>query len=130
MGLPGQLAIAHPVRAGGFLTQAPDFVLFVRLEIAFEPLNVAVALEGKNVGGETIEEKAVVANDHGAAGEVLDRFLERTQSLDVEIVGRLVEQEDVATPLQHLGDVDAVALTAGQLADVLLLVLALEVEGT
>ena len=49
--------------------------------------------------------------------------------LDVEVVGRLVEQQHVAAALQHLGDVDAVALAAGQLADVLLLVLALEVEG-
>ncbi len=50
------------------------------------------------------------------------------QRLDVEVVGRLVEQQDVAALLEHLGDVDAVALAARELADVLLLVGALEVE--
>ncbi len=50
------------------------------------------------------------------------------QRLDVEVVGRLVEQQDVAAGLEHLGHVHAVALTARELADVLLLVLALEVE--
>src|SRR3954463_6383577 len=90
---------------------------------------MTVALEGEDMGGEAVEEEAVVADDHGAAGEILQRLLERAQGLDVEIVGRFVEQEDVAALLQHLGDMDTVALAAGELADLLLLVLALEVEG-
>ena len=56
------------------------------------------------------------------------RVFERAQGFDVEIVGRFVEQQHVAARLQHLGQVDAVALAARQLADVLLLVAALEVE--
>ena len=67
-------------------------------------------------------------DDHGAAGEVLDRVFQRAQRFDVEVVGRLVQQQHVAALLQHLGHVHAVALTARQLADVLLLVRALEVE--
>jgi hypothetical protein len=68
-----------------------------------------------------------VADDHGAAGEIFERGFERLQRFDVEVVGRFVEQQDVAA-LQQLGEVDAVAFTAGQLADLLLLVAALEVE--
>ncbi len=68
-------------------------------------------------------------DDHGAAGEVDQRVLERAQRLHVEVVGRLVEQQDVAAGLQELGHVDAVALAARQQADLLLLVAALEVEG-
>jgi hypothetical protein len=34
------------------------------LEIALEPFDVAVALEGEDVGGEAVEEPAVVADDH------------------------------------------------------------------
>ena len=49
--------------------------------------------------------------------------------LDVEVVGRLVEQEHVAALLEHLRQMDAVALAARQLADLLLLVRPLEVEG-
>src|SRR5687768_4242464 len=108
---------------------APPLVLLVGFEIAFEPFDVAVALEGEDVGGEAVEEEAVVTDDHGAAGEILERLLESAQGLDVEVVGRLVEQEDVAALLKHLGHVDAVALAARELADLLLLVLASEVEG-
>jgi hypothetical protein len=36
------------------------------------------------------------ADDHGAAGEVLDRVFERGKGLDVEVVGRLVQQQDIA----------------------------------
>ncbi len=56
-------------------------------------------------------------------------ILKRCQRFGVEVVGRFVEQEDVAAGLQHLGEVHAVALTAGKVADLLLLVAALEVEG-
>src|SRR5205085_9140529 len=90
--------------------------------------DMAVALEGEDVGGEAVEEEAVVADDHRAAGKILDRFFQRAQGLDVEVVGRLVEQQHVAAAFQHLGDVDAVALAARKLADILLLVRALEVE--
>ena len=90
---------------------------------------MAVALEGEDVGGEPVEEHAVVADDDAAAGEILERFLERRQRLGVEIVGRLVEQQDIGARLQHLGEMHAVALAARQGADLLLLVAALEVEG-
>jgi hypothetical protein len=41
-------------------------------QVALEPFDVAVALEGEDVGGDAVEEPAVVADDDGAAGEVLD----------------------------------------------------------
>jgi hypothetical protein len=115
----------RPVR---FRAHAPALVLLIGFEIAFEPFDVAVAFEGEDVGGEAIEEEAVVADHHGAAGEILQRVLERAQRLDVEVVGRLVEQQDVAALLQHLGHVDAVALAARQLADLLLLVWPLKLK--
>ena len=88
----------------------------------------AVALEGQDVGRDPVEEPAVVADDHGAAGEGLQAGLERPERVDVEVVGRLVEQQHVAARLEQLGQVDAVPLAAGQLADRLLLVGAPEVE--
>ena len=53
-----------------------------------------------------------MADDDGAAGEVEQRLLERAQRVDVEVVGRLVEQQQVAAALEQLGQVDAVALAA------------------
>ncbi len=69
-----------------------------------------------------------MGDDHGAAGELDQRLFERAQRLDVEIVGRLVEQDHVGAGLQHLGEMDAVAFAARELADLLLLIGALEVE--
>jgi len=126
--LPRQLLVSERRRPIRRIAQTTALVFLIRFEVPLEPLDMAVALEREDVRGETIEEEAVMADDHRAACERLQRLLERTQRLDVEIVGRLVEQEDVATLLEHLGHVHAVALTARQLADLLLLVLALEVE--
>ena len=89
---------------------------------------MAVALERQDVRRQPIEEEAIVADDHRAAGEGFQGFLKRPQRLDVEIVGRLVEQEDVAALLEHLGHVDTVAFAARQLADLFLLVLPAEIE--
>src|SRR5205085_7436681 len=110
--------------------EAADLVLLVSLEIALEPFDPAVALEREDVGREAVEEEAVVADDHRAAGEILERVLKRTQSLNVEVVGRLVEQQDVAAVLEHLGEMNPVAFAARQLADLFLLVGPAEVERT
>ena len=52
----------------------------------------------------------------------------RDRGVHVQVVGGLVEQEDVAAPTQDLGQVDPVALSTRQRADLLLLVGAFEVE--
>jgi hypothetical protein len=115
---------------GTFIGPEPALLVFlVVLEVALEPFDMAVALEGEDVGRDTVEEPAIMADDHGAAGEVLQRLFQRPQRVDVEIVGRLVEQQDVGAGLQHLGEMHAVALAARERADLLLLVAALEVEG-
>ena len=75
-----------------------------------------------------IEEPAVVADDHRAAGERQQRLLERAQRVDVEVVGRLVEQQQVRAALEQLRQVDAIALAARQRPDLALLVAPLEVE--
>src|ERR1700688_3966140 len=90
---------------------------------------MAVAFESQHVGGDAVEKEAVVADDDGAAGEIEQRLFERAQRVDVEVVGRLVEPEQGRAALPHLGEMHAVALAAGELANLLLLVRALEVEG-
>src|SRR3954454_12425116 len=104
------------MRIGSVRPESPYLIGLVFLEIALEPLDMAVALEGEDVGGEAVEEHAVMRDDHGAAGEVLQRILERAERLGVEVVGRLVEEKDVGAGLEQLGEVDAVALAAGERA--------------
>ena len=67
-------------------------------------------------------------DDDRATGEAQQRFFERTQGFDVQVVGGFVQQQHVATGAQHFGQMHAVAFTAGQLADDLLLGGALKVE--
>ena len=116
------------MRVGRVVAQPPALVLLIGLEIALEPFHMAVALEGQDMRREPVEEEAIMADDHGAAGEILQRGFQRGQRFDVEVVGRLVEQHEIAALLQHLGQMHAVALAARKLADLLLLIRALEIE--
>ncbi len=120
--------VLHPVRNDRVLAEPAHLVLFIILEVALEPFDVAVALERQDMRRDAVEEPAIVADDDGAAGEILQRFFQRAQRIDVEIVGRLVEQQHVGAGAQHLGQVHAVAFAARERADLLLLVGALEIE--
>ena len=71
-----------------------------------------VAFEGQHVSRDPVEEPAVVADDDGATREFQERFFQRPQRVDVQIVGRFVEQEHVGAALQDLGQMHAVALAA------------------
>ncbi len=103
-------------------------IRLVVLVVALEPDGLRVAFERQDVRGDAIEEPAVVADHDGAAGEVQQRLFERAQRVDVEVVGRLVEQQQVAAGAQQLGEMHAVALAARERADLALLRGALEVE--
>src|SRR5215217_4372786 len=125
----GELAVRRAVRTGGLGTEPLDLVLLVVLEVALEPEPLRIALVGQDVRRHPVEEPPVVADHDGTAGEVEQRALEAGQGLDVEVVGRLVEQQQVAALLEREGQVQPVALSAGEHAGRLLLVRALEAEG-
>src|SRR5262249_6502894 len=110
-----QLLVANPVGMVGFLAEPLAALGLVNLVVALAPHGLAVALEGQDVGGDAVEEPAVVADDDGTAAEVQQRLLQGPQGVHVEVVGGLVEQQQVAAAAEQLGQVDAVALAAGQL---------------
>jgi hypothetical protein len=63
----GELPILQPRRAVGGVAEAAAAVGLVVLVVAREPLDVAVALEREDVGGDPVEEPAVVRDhDHAA----------------------------------------------------------------
>src|SRR6266545_5347250 len=123
-----QLPVLDPMRRIRFGAEAAAPVCFVVLVVALEPDDAAVAFEGEHVRGDAIEKPAVVADHHGAAGIVEERLFERAQRVDVEVVGRLVEQQQVRASLKELCQVYAVAFAARQRADLALLLPAFEVE--
>ena len=120
------------MRPGGLGAEPRDLVLLVACEVALEPEPLGrvllVALVGEDVRRHPVEEPPVVRDDDGAAGEVEQRVLERAERLDVQVVGRLVEEQQVAALLEGERQVEPVALAAGEDAGRLLLVRALEPE--
>ena len=66
-----------------------------------EILHNAVAFEDEEVVHNLVHEVAVVADDDDAAFEVLQVLLENLQGIDVEVVGRLVEHEEVRALHEH-----------------------------
>src|SRR5215472_9030643 len=112
----------------GFGAEALPAIGLVIGVIAFEPDHLTVALEGEDVSGDAVEKPAVVRDDDSAAGVFEQRLLESAQHIDVEIIGRLVEQYYIRAGLQHLGDMDAVAFAARELTHLLLLVRSAEIE--
>src|SRR5690625_148008 len=105
-------------------------IRFIFLIVPLEPDHLAVAFIGEDVRGDTVEKPAIVTDDHGAAGKLQERFLKRSQSIDIQIVRRLVKKQQVSARLEHLCQMNPVALTARKLPHLLLLVSSLEVEST
>jgi hypothetical protein len=65
---PCELRLRRIKRGGA---EAAQLVLLIRLEVALEPFDVAVALERENVRRQPVQEEAIMADDHRAAGEIL-----------------------------------------------------------
>ena len=73
---PRKLLMLHPVRDQLVHTQTPLLVLLVIRKIPLEPLNMGVALEGQHVGGDAVEEEAIMADDDGAARIIRQRVFQ------------------------------------------------------
>ena len=82
-----------------------------------EPHDAAVALEGQHVRDDTVQEPSIVADHDGAPGERHQRILERAQCVDIQVVGRLIEQQEVGATAEQFGDVHAIALAPRELSD-------------
>src|SRR5690606_24662486 len=83
--------VADAVRLCRVLALAAFEIFHVLLVVAFEPDDFRVALERQDVRGDAVEEPAVVRDHDGAPGEIEQRFLERAERFDVQIVRGLVE---------------------------------------
>ncbi len=95
-----QPLVFNPVWLICSFSQAPFAVGFVICIVAFKPLNVAVTLEGQNMRGNTIQKPAIVRNHYRAAGEVEQCLFQCTQGFDIQVIGRFVEQQQVAATSQ------------------------------
>ena len=94
--------VTQSVGLVGVDTETLVTIRLVVAEVPLPPAGLGLPLEGEHVGGDAVEEPPVVADDHGATGERQECVLEGPQRVDVEVVGRLVEQEDVAAAASTL----------------------------
>src|ERR1700682_4033259 len=72
----GEGLVAETVRLLGRGAESLLAIGFVVLVVALEPFRVAVPFERQHVGGDPVEEPAVVADDDGATREAEQRVLE------------------------------------------------------
>ena len=80
------------------------------------------------MGTDSVEEPAVVADYHRTTGKCLQTFLQGTEGVHVDIVGRLIEEQYVAFLLQCQCQLQTVTLTTRENTAELALVGAREVE--
>ena len=118
------------MRLVGGGAEAAALIGLISLIIALEPFDMAITLKGQDMRGQTVEEPAIMADDHRAAGEIHQRLFQRPQRIDIKVIGRFIKQQDIVLNFEHLGQMHPVALTAREHAHPLLLVAALEVEGS
>ena len=89
--------------------------------VAGEVVHFALSTEHEQVVHHLVHEVAVVAHHDDAALEVGQVFLQSLEGGDVEVVGGLVEDEEVGGLHEHQTELEASALSAGELVDEVLL---------
>ena len=76
----------------------------------------AVAFRGEHLCHDVVEEAAVMADENDRAGVGRKRLFEHLQRVDVEVVRRLVEHEEIGGQGEQAGEQQAVAFAAGERA--------------
>mmetsp|Transcript_5928 Transcript_5928/g.23407 ORF Transcript_5928/g.23407 Transcript_5928/m.23407 type:complete len:120 (+) Transcript_5928:17-376(+) len=89
---------------GLFATHALEAVGLVLVVRAFEKDDVGVALVGQDVGGDLVQEPAIVRDADCGAVPALDGVLEASKGGDVQVVGGLVEEEAVAAARERASE--------------------------
>lgn len=108
--LVGVLLIALAgVPAGGLpLLQVGRVATAVQVDLLLREVQL------QHLGDRTHQELAVVADDDGARAQAGHEALQALQSVEVEVVGGLVEQEDVVAGEEQRGESRAGRLSAGE----------------
>ena len=75
------------------------------------------SLDDEEAGDEVVEERPVVADEEQRARELREPFLEDVEGLDVEIVGRLVEHQQIRRACEQAREQQPVSLAPGQRPD-------------
>ena len=88
---PRKFLIAYALWLIGIFAEALAPLLFVHLIIAFAPHRLAFALKGQNVRDHTIQKPPIMGDHYRTPAEIDQRFFQRPQCIDIEIVGRFIQ---------------------------------------
>ena len=77
---------------------------------------------------DTVEEPAVVADDHSTTSKSFETFFKCAECVDIDVVGWLIEKQHVALFLECHGKVETVAFTSREHATEFALIGTIEVE--
>ena len=72
-----EFLMLDPCGLQGIGTEAAFFILLIVCEIAFKPFHMRIALKGSYMGTDPVQKKAVVGDDHSAAGKINQSIFER-----------------------------------------------------
>jgi len=122
------MAILDAMGLAGGGTESQFSVRFVFRIISVEPDDLTLPFKGEDVRRNAVEEPAIMADHQGAAGKIFQGFLQGAHGVDVEVVRRLVQQEDIGPLFQHPRQMNAVSLATGHDTHLFLLVGAGEVD--
>src|SRR5437879_2959126 len=100
-----------------FLDRVALFLLLQPRRVIALPGNAVAAVELENPLGRVVEEVAVVRHrDHGA-GKPPQKLLEPLDAFRIEVVGGLIEQQDIGLGEQQPAQRDAALLAAAERRD-------------
>ena len=104
-------AKADALRVIGGVAEQFAAMFVVGFVVALEPCYPAVAFKSQDMGGHTVQKPAVMTDDHRAAAEVDDCFFECAQGVDVKVVGRFIQKQEIAAATQQFGEMHPIALS-------------------
>jgi hypothetical protein len=128
LGVPGAGCHAHPLElalegaAAGrlllLLDGQPGLLLLEPRRVVALERDAVAAVELEDPAGHVVEEVAVVGHGQHRAGVLVEEALEPGDRLGVEVVRRLVQQQQVGRAEQQAAQGDPAALATGERRDV------------
>ena len=95
----------------------------ILLIVARKILHLALPFEHQQMVDHLIHEIAIVAHDDDTTGKILQIFLQHLQRLNIEVVGRLVQHQEVGIAHQNGAKIEFAPLTAAELVNEIVLLL-------
>ena len=80
--------------------------------VTFEPGDGAIAFKRQNMGGDPIEEPAIMADHHHRASKIFECLLQCSEGVHIQVIRRFVQKKDIGFLLEHPCEVDAVSLSS------------------